>query len=160
MKRWFEEGPERLQIFLRGSEKKFCLMKTMTRRQFLKAGVGLAAFASGLEMIGGCATTETPKVETLVYPSLPYNKIQPPEKGCLVGFFKEPEASLRMKDSRFIPQRSTEIEAARRAKHFDEFLEILKKGDVFERWCGMGSGHGKYLIWREILLFLSPEKGL
>jgi len=25
---------------------------------------------------------------------------------------------------------------------------------------GMGSGHGKYLIWREILLFLPPEKGL
>jgi hypothetical protein len=24
----------------------------------------------------------------------------------------------------------------------------------------MGSGHAKYLIWREILPFLPPEKGL
>ena len=52
------------------------------------------AVASSLEMIGGCATTETPKIMTLVYPPLPYNKIQPPQEGCLVGFFKEPDASI------------------------------------------------------------------
>ena len=69
-------------------------MKTMSRREFLRAGVGVAATISSLEMIGGCATTETPKVKTLVFPSLPYNKIQPPQEGCLVGFFIEPEASI------------------------------------------------------------------
>ncbi len=108
-------------------------MKRMTRREFLKAGVGLAAVASGLEMISGCATNETPKVMTLVYPTLPYNKIQPPEEGCFVGFFKEPEAYARLKDSRFIPQRSSEIEAARRVSNFDEFVEMLKKENFFEK---------------------------
>ena len=94
----------------------------------MKAGVGLAAVASGLEMIAGCVTTETHKVTTLVYPPLPYNKIQPPQEGCLVGFFIEPEDSLRMKDSKFIPQGSKEIEAIRRSKSFDEFRETLQKG--------------------------------
>jgi len=103
-------------------------MKTMTRRELLKAGVGMTAVAGGLEMIGGCATSETPKVTTLVYPPLPYDKIQPPQEGCLVGFFIEPEDSLRMKDSRFIPQGSKEIEAIRRSKSFDEFRETLQKG--------------------------------
>jgi hypothetical protein len=66
----------------------------MTRREFSKAGVSFAFAAIGLEMIGGCATTETPKVTTLIYPPLPYQKIQPPQDGCLVGFFKEPDASI------------------------------------------------------------------
>jgi hypothetical protein len=101
-------------------------MKTMTRREFLRAGVGVAATVSTLEMVDGCATTETPKVKTLVFPSLPYNKIQPPREGCLVGFFKEPEAYARLKDSRFIPQHSAEIEAARSVKNVDEFVEMLK----------------------------------
>jgi hypothetical protein len=115
-------------MFRRRSEKRVCFMKTMTRRQFLRAGVGLAAVASSLEIIAGCASTETPKVTTLVYPSLPYNKIQPPQEGCFVGFFIEPEASLRMKDSTFIPQRSPEIEATQKAKTFDEFADMLKRG--------------------------------
>jgi len=114
-----------------GERKDFLIAEDMTRREFFKAGVGLAAVASGLEMIGGCATTETPKVKTLVYPPLPYNKIQPPQEGCLVGFFKEPEFYARLKDSRFIPQHSAEIEAARRAKNIDEFVEMLKKEKFF-----------------------------
>jgi len=105
----------------------------ITRREVLKAGVGLAAVAGGLGMIPGCATTETPKAMALVYPPLPYNKIQPPQEGCLVGFFIEPEASLRMKDSTFIPQRSPEIEATRKAKTFDEFVEMLERANFFER---------------------------
>ncbi len=84
----------------------------------MRAGVGLAAVASGLEMIAGCATTETPKAMALVYPPLPYNKIQPPQEGSLIGFFKEPEALLRLKDSKFIPQRSPEIQAAQKSKNF------------------------------------------
>jgi len=85
-------------------------MKTMTRRKLLKAGVGFAAVASGLQMIGGCATTEKPKGITVVYPPLPYNKIQPPHEGCLVGFFKEPEAFLKAKDSSFVLRRRPIIE--------------------------------------------------
>ena len=69
-------------------------MKRMTRREFLRAGVGLAAVETGLEMIAGCATNEPAKVTPLAYPPLPYKKIQSPQEGCLVGFFKEPDASL------------------------------------------------------------------
>jgi hypothetical protein len=62
-------------------------------------------------MIAGCATTDTTKGMALVYPPLPYhNKIQPPREGCLVGFFKEPEASLKAKDSKFVYQRQPIIE--------------------------------------------------
>jgi len=103
-------------------------MKTITRREFLTKGVGFAATLSCLELIASCATTETSKVKTLVYPPLPYHKIQPPQEGCLVGFFIEPETSLRMKDSAFIPQRSPEIEATRKAKTLDEFITMLKRG--------------------------------
>jgi hypothetical protein len=105
----------------------------MTRREFLRAGVGLAAVATGLEMIGGCTTTEKPKVMTLAYPRLPHNKIQPPREGCLVGFFKESEADARLKDSKFIPQDSLEIEAARKAKNIDEYIEMLKKENFFDK---------------------------
>ena len=76
----------------------------------MKAGVGLAAVASGLEMIAGCATTDTTKGMALVYPPLPYHKIQPPREGCLVGFFKESEASLKAKNSKFVYQRQPIIE--------------------------------------------------
>jgi hypothetical protein len=118
-------------------------MKTMTRREFLKAGVGLAAVGSSLEMIAGCATTETPKAKTLVYPPLPYNKIQPSQESCFVGFFKEPDAYARLKDSRFVPQRHPEIEAAKKAKNIDEFLEMLKKEKSFGK-------SGRYEIGNEI----------
>ena len=75
-----------------GNQEHLFTAEDMSRREFLKVGVGLVAVASSLEMIAGCATTETPKVMTLVYPPLPYNKIQPPQEGCFIGFFKEPEA--------------------------------------------------------------------
>jgi hypothetical protein len=122
----------------------------MTRRYFLKVGFGLAAIASGFEMMGGCATTETPKVKTLVYPPLPFNKIQPPQEGCLVGFFKESEADVRLKDSKFIPQGSLEIEAARKAKNITEYIDILKKENLFDETK-------KYQIDKEITYV---EKGL
>jgi hypothetical protein len=69
-------------------------MKKMSRREFLKAGVGLTAIASGFEMMTGCATTETPQVTNRVYPPLPYHKIQPPKEGCLIGFFEAPDLSF------------------------------------------------------------------
>jgi hypothetical protein len=117
-------------------------MHTMTRREFLRKGVGFAAVASGLEWIGGCATTDTTKGMPLVYTPLSYNKIQPPQDGCLVGFFKEPEAYARLKDSRFIPQHSAEIEAAQSVKNVDEFVGMLKT---------KSSGRtGRYQIGNEI----------
>ncbi len=99
----------------------------MTRRELLRAGVGFAATLSGLQMIGGCATTETRKV----IPS--YSKIQAPQEGCLVGFFKEPDFHARPNASRFFPPRSTEIAATERAKNFEEFLYLLKRGGSFEQ---------------------------
>jgi hypothetical protein len=81
------------------------IAEDMNRREFLKTSVGLAAVVSGLKMIVGCATHEPAKVTSPVYPPLPYNKIHPPQEGCLVGFFKEPEASLKAKDSKFYYQR-------------------------------------------------------
>lgn len=34
-----------------------------------------------------CVSTEAPKVVTISYPQLPYNKIQPPKEGCLTGIY-------------------------------------------------------------------------
>ena len=83
----------------------------MNRRQFLNAVVGLTVVTSGLEMITGCAKNETAKLKTSDYAPLPYNKIQPPQEGCFIGFFKETEASLKAKDSKFFYQRQPVIEA-------------------------------------------------
>jgi hypothetical protein len=69
-------------------------MKMMARREFLKAGLRLVIVTTGLKMIGGCATTEAPQVTTLVYPPLPYHKVQPPKEGCLIGFFEAPDPSF------------------------------------------------------------------
>jgi hypothetical protein len=117
----------------RGSEKRFCFMKIMTRREFLGAGVGLASVVSGIEMITGCTTTEAPKRMDSAYPSPSYNRIQPSQGGCLVGFFKEPDVNARPKDSRFFPPRSIEMEAAQRARSFEEFMYMLKREDAFEK---------------------------
>lgn len=64
-------GPMKTSPGSKGDRKDLLIAEDMTRRKFLKAGVGFAAIVSGLEMIAGCATTETPKVMTLVYPPLP-----------------------------------------------------------------------------------------
>jgi len=73
----------------------------LDRREFLKAaslaGVGLTGYFAG--SVSGCATTEVLKQEIasslanikpepVVYPKLAGNKVQPPENGCLVGFYK------------------------------------------------------------------------
>ena len=42
----------------------------------------------------------------------------------IIGFFKEPEASLRLKDSKFVPQRSPIIEATRRDQVDNEITYI------------------------------------
>jgi hypothetical protein len=75
-------------------------IQDITRRGFLKAGLGAAAAFGGLEFIAGCSTTETAKpsqieavpasvkAEPVVYPRLADKKVQAPENGCLVGFRK------------------------------------------------------------------------
>ena len=61
------------------------------------AGVGLAGILAG--SLSGCATTDKPKPDVtaslssvkpgpVVYPKLPYNKVQAPENGCLMGFYR------------------------------------------------------------------------
>jgi len=94
-----------------------------SRREFLKTGMSLVAVISGLEMITGCVTTETPAVvksEPINYPPLPYNKIQPPKEGCFVGFYKD---SGLEKDSLY---ESKQREISQKAKNLDEYVDILK----------------------------------
>jgi hypothetical protein len=73
----------------KGERKDLLISEGMTRREFLKAGVGLAVAASGLEMISSCAATETPKDRIIPTKEKSDYKIYPPQDGCLVGFHKE-----------------------------------------------------------------------
>ena len=99
MKKWFEEWPEHVERFLREDRKEPLVATDMTRREFLRMGVGLVAVASGLQVFAGCATTDASKGQVMaspavikpkpvIYPPLPYNKVQPPKDGCLVGLYK------------------------------------------------------------------------
>lgn len=65
----------------------------ITRREFLEVGVGFTAALSGLEMIAGCATTETPKDQINQAKEKVDYKIYPPKEGCLVGFYKKESTS-------------------------------------------------------------------
>ena len=109
----------------KGDRKDNLIAEDLTRREFLKAGVGSAAVICGLEMFAGCATTETPKVMPHVYPLLPYNKVQPPQEGCLVGLFR---MSAMVYDRVF---RDKLIEITNRARNVDEFVEMFKKEKGF-----------------------------
>ena len=106
----------------------------LDRREFLKAaglaGVGLAGCLAG--SLSGCATTETPKPdiaaslsaikpEPVVYPKLPYNKIQAPESGCMVGFRKV-YAALGGAEQNLIKERQR---AQAATKDLDELLSAL-----------------------------------
>lgn len=106
-------------------------MKTLTRREFLNAGIGLAAFVSSFEVFAGSAMPDEPATAAPTHTPLPHKKVQPPKEGCFVGFFKESEASLKQKDSQFMPLRSLEIEAAQKSKTFEEYVEMLKKQNFF-----------------------------
>jgi hypothetical protein len=59
----------------------------MTRREFIRAGVGLAAVATGVNLIAGCTTTEVPLNRIAPKGNSNY-KILPSQEGCLVGFYK------------------------------------------------------------------------
>ena len=48
MKKCFEEWPERTSDRFKRDQKDLLIAEDMTRREFLRAGVGLAAFISGI----------------------------------------------------------------------------------------------------------------
>ena len=129
----------------KGDRKDLLIVEDMTRREFLRAGVGLAAVASGLEMIGGYATAEAPpkvKAEPVVYPPLPYNKVQPPKEGCLVGLYKDDAV---MNDPIFQTKMN---EGTAKAKNIDEYAAMLKKEKDF-----MESMNNKYPIGDNITYY-------
>jgi hypothetical protein len=111
-------------------------MKIMTRREFLRMGVGVAAVASGLQVFAGCATTDASKGQVMaspaaikpklvIYPPLPYNKIQPPQDGCLVGLYKMPAMAYY----RVVQEKLIKI--ANKAHNVDEYVKMLKKEEGF-----------------------------
>lgn len=59
----------------------------ISRRELLRAGAGLSITLSGIEILSGCATTETHKNKTPSKDNLVY-KIFPPKEGCHVGFYR------------------------------------------------------------------------
>jgi len=75
------------------------IAKNLTRRDFLKAGVGSAAVICGLEMFAGCATTETPKKRINQAKKKSDYKVYSPKTGCLIGFYKEQYRNFQMGSS-------------------------------------------------------------
>ena len=68
-------------------------MYETTRREFIKTvGKSALALSGGLtldSLLKGCATVPILAEEpTVVYPPLEGDKVQPPEEGCLIGFYK------------------------------------------------------------------------
>ena len=71
-------------------------MRRVTRRDFLKksgrAGLALAGGLSLETLLDGCAGISTELVTQeeapVIYPPLKGHKVQPPDNGCLVGFFR------------------------------------------------------------------------
>jgi hypothetical protein len=59
--------------------------KDISRREFLKAGAGLAAATAAIGLIPGH-----------VFAQKQNSKIQPPAKGCLVGFYKDQHNNYKM----------------------------------------------------------------
>jgi hypothetical protein len=84
-----EEWLERLEIVRREDRKDLVIAKDMTRREFLRTGIGLAAAATSLEIITGCAAPEVPKDRIIHTEQMSDYKIVPPQDGCLVGFYKD-----------------------------------------------------------------------
>jgi hypothetical protein len=61
----------------------------MSRREFIKSGVGLMAAAAGFGMIAGCAAKEPLKHKVMPTKVKADYKIYPPKEGCYVGFYKQ-----------------------------------------------------------------------
>ena len=124
----------------------------ITRRDFLKT-VGLAAATATF----GCATTEKPKPDMpptlaatkpdqVIYPKLPESKIQPPENGCLVGFYKQywTDQNSRREYIAVAEKAKDQVEMwqlqeALRQEYDKQFLQKIKQDiDEFRTVCGKG----------------------
>jgi len=76
--------------------KNLLIVKNLTRREFLKAGIALAAVASGFEMFPINAVAQNPKNQTLATKEKADYKIYPPKNGCFVGFHKEQHRKFQL----------------------------------------------------------------
>ena len=63
--------------------------KNISRREFLHAGVDLAVAASSISLIHGHALAQTQKDQLSPEKEKQNSKIQPPTKGCFIGFYKD-----------------------------------------------------------------------
>jgi hypothetical protein len=99
----------------------------MNRREFLRAGICLAAMVNGLRGIAECIAKENPKEgvrvlspgqgpEPIRSPTSSSNKVLPPQEGCLIGFYR----------SAFLYQKRFN-ELAAKARNIDELSEMLRK---------------------------------
>jgi hypothetical protein len=61
----------------------------ISRREFLKAGVGLTTATAGIGLIPGYGLAQTTKDHSSTIKEKQYFKIQPPANGCFVGFYKD-----------------------------------------------------------------------
>jgi hypothetical protein len=108
----------------------------MSRRDFLSTGIGLAAAVSGFEMIAGCASEKylkegpasptTQRAQPVIAHRLPYNKIQPPREGCLLGLQRNKVYGANA----ISLSKYEELES--KAKDFNEFRTILKSDQYFK----------------------------
>lgn len=68
------------------------LAKNVSRREFLqKSAQATLALGGGLAfsaLTGGCATVTLKEEAPVIYPPLTGHKVQPPQEGCLFGFYK------------------------------------------------------------------------
>jgi hypothetical protein len=71
-------------------------LQGISRREFLQAGVGLAAAASGINLTPGHALAQIQKDPLTSGKEKPTFKIHPPANGCLVGFYKEQHKNFQM----------------------------------------------------------------
>jgi hypothetical protein len=81
-----------------GTENKYCTFTNtdISRRELLKAGVGLAATATGINLIPEHALAQTQKDQLTPVKEKHNFKIQPPANGCLVGFYKDQYKNFMM----------------------------------------------------------------
>jgi hypothetical protein len=145
----------------------------LDRREFLKtagfAGVGLAGILAGF--LSGCATTEPPKPdiaaslsaikpEPVVYPKLPYNKVQAPEDGCFVGFRKVYALSMPdvyKKEWGNLTRASDSIDDIAKAFNDPKWDNTLSKviGDNVEYYGkALGKNPGIFVLYETPKLFL------
>jgi hypothetical protein len=71
-------------------------VKNWTRREFLKAGIGMSAVVSGFELFPVNAAAQNSKNQISPTKEKKNCKIYPPKNGCLVGFHKEQHRKFQL----------------------------------------------------------------